>query len=326
MSGAAADPAEARQRDDTARQREGAVALWAIAGALWLAFVLQALVRWVSSPTEFGAAPVLGPDVMGHGKLVALRVIEGASVLIAVGTYWHFLIKPWRAHRRLRLDGMIVLGSTAALFIDPLINYFHYTFGWNNNAINLGSWLASFPMHQGPTRYGEGYLWFAPQYLYLGIGLASIEGAGVRWLRGRFPGISNVRALSAMFLFTLCLDLVLENVFVRLEVYGFPRTWSWLTLFPGSQYQFPIYESIFVGLYATGFAVLRLAAADSPDGTTFLHRGIYRFRPALRTPVRLLAVTGFCAALAFFAYFAPWSWMSVNADSLVQLPSYMRPG
>ena len=210
--------------------------------------------------------------------------------------------------------------------IDPLINYFHYTFAWNARAWNLGSWLGSFPMAQGPTHYGEGLAWFVPQYLYLGIGLASIELRIVGALRNRWPGIPDVRAFAVASASIFVLDCVLEQVFIRAGVYAFPRTWSSLTLFAGSPYQFPIYESVFVAAYATGFTVLRSSARDHPSGLSFVERGVERWRPAWRTPVTLLAVIGFCAVWAALAYFLPWSWMSNNPDSLVQVPSYMLPG
>jgi hypothetical protein len=42
--------------------------------------------------------------------------------------------------------------------------------------------------------------------------------------------------------------------------------------------------------------------------------------------VLLLAVIGFSAVWAWFAWFALWSWQSVSADSVAHLPSYLLPG
>jgi hypothetical protein len=220
---------------------------------------------------------------------------------------------------------MIVIGSLLASGIDPLINYFHYTFAWNAHALNAGSWLAFFPLHQGPTRYAEGLVWFVPQYLYLGLGLAAIECRIILALRHRYPGVSNVRSFGIAFVTILALDVVLEQLFIRTRVYAFPRTWEALTLFAGTPYQFPVYESIFVAVYAAGFTCLRMSANDSADGLPFLHRGLRRWSPHLRTPVMLLAVVGFCSAWAALAYFIPWSWMSVSADSIISPPSFMLP-
>lgn len=309
-----------------AEARRGGVSLWALLGVFWVLFVGQAWTRWILSDTQFGPAPIQGPDTFDGTALVVLRVIEVASLLIAAATIWVFLVKPLIVQRRLTLDGMIVIGSLLASGIDPLINYFHYTFAWNAHALNAGSWLAFFPLHQGPTRYAEGLAWFVPQYLYLGIGLAAIECRIILALRRRYPGIANIRSFSIAFVAIFGVDIVLEQVFIRTRVYAFPRTWEAFTLFAGTPYQFPVYESLFVAIYAAGFTYLRMSAHDSSDGNPFLHRGIHRWPESLRTPVKLLAVIGFCAVWAALAYFIPWSWMSVNPDSIITPPSYMLPG
>ncbi|WP_197415274.1 spirocyclase AveC family protein [Mycobacterium sp. M26] len=317
---------EGRSESPQVANRAGTVSIWAIVGVAWILFIGQAWTRWIASDTQFGPAPVFGPDRFDGAALLTLRVIEIVSLLIAAATIWVFLLKPLIATRRLTLDGMIVVGSLLASGIDPLINYFHYTFAWNAHAFNLGSWLAFFPLHQGPTRYAEGLAWFVPQYLYLGIGLAAIECRIIIALRRRYPAMPNVRSFAIAFAAILCLDVVLEQIFIRTRVYAFPRTWETLTLFAGTPYQFPVYESLFVAVYAAGFTALRMSAHDSPDGLPFLHRGAERWAPRLRTPIMLLATIGFCAVWAAVAYFIPWSWMSVNPDSIITPPSYMLPG
>lgn len=322
------DPARVSQPATAAdaESRRGAVSLWALIGVVWLLFVGQAWTRWFMSDTQFGPAPIQGPDTFDGAALTLLRVIEVISLLIAAATIWVFLLKPLVAERRLSLDGMIVIGSLLASGIDPLINYFHYTFAWNAHALNAGSWLAFFPLHQGPTRYAEGVAWFVPQYLYLGIGLAAIECRIILALRKRYPAIPNIRSFPIAFAAVFLIDIVIEQVFIRSRVYAFPRTWEAFTLFAGTPYQFPVYESVFVGIYAAGFTYLRMSAYDSPGGTPFLHRGISRWSAGLRTPVMVLSTIGFCAAWAALAYFIPWSWMSVNPDSLITPPSFMLPG
>jgi hypothetical protein len=314
------------ERHDDAQDRSGGVSLWAVAGALWIVFIGQAWLRWMASDTLFRPAPINGPDTFDGAAMLILRVIEVVSLLVAAGTIWVFLLKPLLATRRLTLDGMIVIGSLLASGIDPLINYFHYTFAWNAHALNMGSWLAFFPLHQGPTRYAEGLAWFVPQYLYLGIGLAAIECRVIIALRNRYPGIPNIRSFSLAFLVVFGIDIVIEQLFIRTRVYCFPRTWEAFTLFAGTPFQFPVYESLFVGVYAAGFTYLRMSARDDPDGVSFLERGITRWSPSWRTPVTLLAVIGFCAVWAALAYFIPWSWMSVSPDSFIAPPSYMTPG
>ena len=133
-------------------------------------------------------------------------------------------------------------------------------------------------------------------------------------------------ALAALFVVFWAADFVLENLFIRAEVYTYARTWRAVTLWPGSQYQFPLYEGVCVAAYALGFTWVRLSWLDR--GGSFVDSGLDRLglSAALSRGVHLLAVIGFAAACAFLAYFAPWSWLSINADSIARLPSYLRAG
>lgn len=304
----------------------GAISLWAALGAAWIAFSVWAYGRWILASGDFKPAPILGPDHYATASLITLRVIEALSFALGIVTIWLFLVRPWRRSGRLTLDGRLVIGSLVACTIDPLINYFHYTFAFNAHALNVGSWLGSFPLHTGSSHYGEGLVWFVPQYVYLGIGLAAIGGRIVQWQRRRSPGISNASALSVAFATLFLIDIAVEQLFIRLGVYAFPRTWKALTLFAGDRYQFPVYESIFVSLYAMGFLVVRLSAQDDPHGLSVIERGIHRWKPVRQNTIRLVAACGFCAVWVAMSYFIPWSWMSNNADSQATQPSYMLPG
>ncbi|QZT58619.1 spirocyclase AveC family protein [Mycolicibacterium austroafricanum] len=158
-------------------------------------------------------------------------------------------------------------------------------------------------------------------------GVAIIECGVILTLRQRYPAISNVKAFGIAAGMTFLLDICVEYLFILTEIYADPRTIQAFTLFAGSQYQFPIYESIFVTAYATGFTLLRMSAYDDPDGLSFVERGIHRVRPSARFLTRQLALIGFCAVWAAVTYFLPWSWLSVTVDSNVTelLPSYLLP-
>ena len=310
--------------EPAAAARGGAVVVWAALGAVWATVAVTGWARWILSD-EFAPAP-RGADPFPHGHLVIVRAIELASVAGLGALVWHFGIRPWRRARRLTLDGMLLVGATLAFFIDPVINQFKYTFAWNAYAYNRGSWAHFVPLHHGPSRFGEGLLWALPQYVYMGLGGAVVGCWFVGWLRRRRPGINTLTALAALFVVFWVADFVLENLFIRAEVYTYARTWRAVTLWPGSQYQFPLYEGVCVAAYALGFTWVRLSWLDR--GRSFVDSGLDRFglSAALNRGVHLLAVIGFAAACAFLAYFAPWSWLSIDADSIARLPSYLRAG
>jgi hypothetical protein len=282
-------------------------------------------VRWILDSKEFAPAPG-GADHLKTSSLVGMRILEGLSIVALIALLWFLVFRPWRRGNRLPLDGMLAIGGLVAYFIDPLVNHFRYTFAWNAHAVNMGSWGAFIPGHGNVTRYGEGLLWAPAQYVYLGVFGGIVGLRVVNWLRRRQPQISNVQALAGAFAVLFILDTLLENLFIRLEVYTYARSWKALTLWSGSQFQWPIYEAALVGLYALGYTYIRLAYQD--HGRTFVDAGIDRLRVTgrSRTAVLHLAYIGFAAVCAFLAWFGPWSWLSVNANSIAHLPSYLRAG
>jgi hypothetical protein len=67
MSDAAPSSAELRES-----ARTGGATVWAAIAAVWLVIAVQALVRWGFS-SDFGPAPLIGPDRMPMWNLVGLR-------------------------------------------------------------------------------------------------------------------------------------------------------------------------------------------------------------------------------------------------------------
>lgn len=316
----------ASERESLKKARQGMVVLWAIIGAAWVAFCVQAMVRWAGSD-EFAPAPFASDERMPTWSFWFMRSVEVASLLWAAGMIWVFLIRPIVRQRELTFEGKIVIGALLTIVIDPMINYFEYAFAWNAQALNLGTWHFTFPLssdHIGS--YGEGLAWAGPMYLYMGFGFSIIMTRIIARMRLNNPMVSNLKTYTTAVMAIWILDTLLELALVRAHVYAFPRTIEAFTLFPGSEFQFPLYESFFVALFALGFCCLRMSAMESPDGLSFVERGIDRVRPALRGIVSTLAIAGFCFVCAFLSYFATWSWLSVNVDSInPHVPSYMEP-
>lgn len=297
---------------------------WAILGAAWIIFIIYGVVRWIISG-KVGPVPIQGPDHYATWRLVGLRALEISSVLFVVLMVRQYVVRPWRRERRLGIEGMLMIGGTLGFFIDPVINIFHYTFAWNQYAVNIGTWAPIFPGRSnevGP--YAEGLLWAFPQYIMMSAGAALAGYWIVTRLRRRFPGIGLVPALAVVFLAHFVGDLIIENIFLVFQVYAFPRTFSALTLFPGQLNQFPLYESVFVGAQAVPLTLLMLSARESDDGLSFVERGAENFSARYQIYVRCGALIGFTMVVYAFGYFLPWSWMSITPDSFIQIPSYLR--
>jgi hypothetical protein len=304
----------------------GAFLPWALLGGLWLAYVLIGGGWWILASDHFGPAPA-GADELSTLRLVFIRSFEFLSIAVALWFLWSCLISPIRKGEGLTRDGMLVLGTSFAYFIDPLVNVFQYTFAYNGRGLNVGSWDEVFPLHSGPpAHFAEGVAWALPQYIYFGLGGALIACWLFAQLQRRYPGITKVQCFAIYLALFFVFDTILEYACIRFELYSYARTWKPLTIDPGSQYQWPIYEGLISGLYSAGIVYLRVCWAEGKQ--SFVDRGIERLDipRSRKTALLALAVIGFCAAWAFLAWFAPWSWQSAGADSVADLPSYLRPG
>ena len=88
--------------------------VWAAIGVVWLVVVVaHAMIRWVTSDTEFAPAPVLGPDAIAAWNLLALPIFEGLCVVVIAVLVWFCVIRPWRQTDALGLDGKFVIAGFA---------------------------------------------------------------------------------------------------------------------------------------------------------------------------------------------------------------------
>jgi hypothetical protein len=323
MSDAA--PARARVRESV---RTGGATVWAAIAVVWLVIALQALVRWVFSP-DFGPAPLIGPDRMPTWNLVGLRIFEGLSVALLLSLIWFCVIVPVRRTGRLSLDGKFVIGGMAAFVADAFLNSYNYLFAWNAHNVNAGVWTAFLPFHNpaASSRYAESLLWGPPMYVYFCAGVAIVGCSAYFAMRSRWPRLSNVSLLTIVFVGEFVFDFVVENLAIRLtHGYAYAQTYGPLTLWAGSQFQFPLYESFLVAALGLFYTWMRLQAVQSADGLSPVERGFDRWRQVLQSPVRTLAVIGFCSAATILIYHLPFNWLGVIGASTANLPSYLLPG
>ncbi|MHB8690460.1 MAG: spirocyclase AveC family protein [Solirubrobacteraceae bacterium] len=303
----------------------GAIKAWAAVGLVAIVVIAQGIGRWVGS-SQFAAAPK-GSDRYGH--LAVLRVVEVISALFLLYFFVTCVVAPLVRRRRFEFDGMLLLGCLAVHFFDPLFNYFSPTFLQNAYSLNAGSWANFIPGYASPSgnaHYVEGVLWAAALYGLFGIAAAKIGGWLLGRMRRRWPGAGNFALYSVLFAVFAAGDLIVENFFVREQIYIFWGAWSPITLWAGKVYQFPLYETVLATVYALGFVWLR----DSRDdrGRSWVERGVDR----VQAPRRARTAMSFCAIVAFSlvwalgSYFGWYMAISMKANSFPPLPSYLRAG
>lgn len=291
------------------------VKAWALVGVAGVVMEVYVLSAWfvsgdaASVPTGPTAVPLY---MKAFATFLQIGSIAAGVVFVAV-----FVVRPWRRDGRLSADGLLCIACLTMFWQDTLINFFGPWF--TNNAVfsNLGSWDAQIPGWLSPN----GHLNLSPlavdfpAYIWMFFGGALVGCAFMRQLQTRNPDLGRFALAVRCYGAFVAVDLVLELVFLRSGLYSFPGAISWLTLFHGHYYQFPVYEALFFPLAWTLWSCLRYFRDDL--GGTVAERGLDEVRtgPRRRTGLRLLALAGACNAILFLysvlvavpgIYASPW--------------------
>jgi hypothetical protein len=265
------------------------VALPALIGVAFLAFEGYLFSRWIGS----GSAEQ--NDYARSQAPTWMSVVMWAHVVLAViAVAWvinHFLVQPWRRHGRPNSDALLVLAIPFCFWQDLLSNYFHYHVVYPTVWPNLGSWYNFVPGWHGSAGnlQAEATIFFLPAYVIVMFGFTSFALVAMRAAKRRWTTIGPVRLFLIAWLVLGGIDLVLEIFWVKLGLFIYPATISWLTVNGGHYYQFPVYESMCWGASWAFLASLRHHVDDR--GLTVFERGAARIRGERRQlVVRFLAM------------------------------------
>ncbi|MEA2172139.1 MAG: hypothetical protein QOF76_5439 [Solirubrobacteraceae bacterium] len=306
-----------------APRSSGAVLFWAAVGTGALLLAATTYLRWIASDDFRASDP--GPDPYKY--LWVLRSVEAVSVLFVLGFAWRCLMRPLIRERQFTFDGKLLLGLMIAYVVDPSFNAFNHAFAMNAHSVNLGAWGNQIPFFTAPGqgRLAEALLWAAPLYVYCGIAAAMLGGKGLDLMRRRLPGASTVGLYFTLYLAFVVGDFIFEFcLFVLPQLYVFPGVKRDLSLFAGTLHQFPVYHSIFAGVFAGSITWLRDSRDDT--GRSAIERGADHLSRRARGTLSFLAITGFATMAALFGYFLPFSYASMSADTYIDLPSYLSTG
>jgi hypothetical protein len=273
---------------------------WAVLGVLFLGFQAYLYTRWIASGEAHDNS--FGRATAPTWAKTAMWIHFGLGIALFIGMVNHFIVKPWRREHRLTSDGMLMLGCLTCFWGDLGANYFHYQVLYPTVWPNLGGWYGFIPgFGSGAQLQAEATIFYLPSYAIVMFGFTSIAAAAMRWSQRRWTGIGKVRLVLIAWLVLATLDLVLEVPWVHLGLFVYPSTISWLTLFHGHYYQFPIYESLIWGAAWAYLACIRFFKDDR--GRTVVERGAERVAtgPRGQTVVRFLALAA-AANVGLLAY------------------------
>lgn len=300
------------------------VVLWALAGALSLGVIFSGWIRWMAS-SDFRSSPK-GPSSFSTAHLVFLNIFQYAVFALGVLMVWRYLVRPWRAQRRLTFDGMMMIAVLTMYFYDVVDNFFRSSFAYNAYFVNFGGWTSFVPGFQLSSRSQttEPFIVMLGFYAIFMFGSAVFGCWFVRRVQARYGRISTLSCFVALFSTVAVIDFIVENVFMRTQFAAYTGGLRGLTLFAGHYYQFPVYEVFIIALFAVGMTSIRFFRDG--EGRSLAERGIaaLALSPRVERPVRFLAITGMVQLWFIVGYFVPYNFFALISNVFPAYPSFLR--
>jgi hypothetical protein len=297
------------------------VRFWAAIGVIHFVVAAWIAVRWLTSG-DLHASPT-GPDEAPTHVLAAVHIGQVLSPLVGAGIVYWWLIRPWVRERRLTTEGMVLIGALCLYFpYDITNNYVSFFFQYNAHFWNVGSWAGEIPGSIIPRGHNvvEPPIFMFPAYAW-GVFLPMLWGAKfMGFLRKKRPDLGNFGLLAITLGLCCIFDLIGEGTVVALQIESYYGAQHDLSFFSGTIHQFPVYETLFIGLLYVGGAALLFFRDDK--GRTLIEKGS-ETNHADKGTIQL-AIVGFFVTVEFLGFMVPINMMALHVDSFPKdAKSYM---
>jgi hypothetical protein len=201
------------------------------------------------------------------------------------------------------------------------LNYVQTQGTYNSVFVNFGSWAPQVPGWLSPNgnRYPTPIFGLIPVYISGLILLCMITNGIMRKAKFRHPNLGTPGLMLVCVGTIVIFDFIFEGMFfARLGFFVYPSAISWLTLFHGHYYQFPIYEAVFAGTLFGSFACIRYFKNDR--GQSVAERGLERVRvsPPKKTWLRFFALSGLCNVCFIVFFNIPMNFFALHASAWPQ--------
>lgn len=313
---------ETRRQHRVATQSKP-VYLFALWGVISLLIGAYAMGHWMLSG-DFKPSP-MGPDPLPDHVYWTLRITEVVALACAVLLLWKFMIKPWRREGRIGWDGMFMFAGFSLWWTDPIDNYFNFTFMYNTGFFNMASWTRFIPGWEAPNQnlFPEPLVFVGGLYIWWFIAPVAVGCWGLRKLQEKRPDLSLMTRLGIMFGAFMVFDFVAEGIFQYLQIFKYVGTYAPLTVWAGTEHQYPLYNSVIMAMFFMGMTCLRFFKDDK--GNSWAERGIEQVQlpTAGKTLLRQFAIMGFLSANIMIMYYTPYLLFSMKVDSFPKYPSYL---
>jgi hypothetical protein len=299
---------------DAAGEERTRARLWVLHGAGWFALAWYCWTAWVVSG-DFTT------NTIGRGQepdwyVNLMRGWEVFALVVSIAILWWFVARPKLKTGRLSFDGLFVLGCAMMFFQEPWINWTSLQFLYSSTSVNFGSWLGHIPGWSSPNpELVPVSAWAGTAYLWL-VAIPALTGAWLmRRLRTRDPAIGRWKMIALTYLAFCVFDLVLESFITRTQLFSYGSVVPELSIFAGTDHQFPLYETVF---WAGTYTVLTCLVFFRDDqGRSLPERGIEKLQigsARLTTFARYLAIMGVCQLAILFTYNIPYQLMALHSE------------
>ena len=302
--------------DPVAAQRTWAK-IWIVHGFLWLALIAYCWTMWVVSGD-------FTPNTLGRGEeptwyVVLVRCVEVVFGIFITGwILWHFVIGPKLRTGRFSFDGLFFLAGWLMFFQEPWIDWTTYQFQYATTFVNFGSWLSHIPGWSSgngqlipvPMVYFTAYLWMCAMSGYAGSRYMTYQ-------RRKDPSRSVFRLIVQTYLVMIVGDFIVELIMTRTGLISYSSTIPWLTLFAGTDHQFPLYEPL---SWPGTFILLSCLHFFRDDrGRSWPERGIDKLkfkREGTKTLARFCAIAGAAQLAILIAFNFPYWFYALHSGPM----------
>ncbi len=291
-------------------------------GAAILVLELYIFGRWVTSDRFQRVMP--GPD--DGTNMLWIRFwdvlsIGGSIVFVA-----------WIVRKRLREHKLPPVAIVAMAWMltawqDPLVNALRPVFSYNSHFLNFGSWGEFIPgwIDNGGVNPQPIFWWIGIYLFFVPLNMMGVD-AYLNWVRRHLPRINRAGLIAFLMILMFAQDVVGELITLLQGVDRYLWVGANISLWPGTNYQFPLYEGLGWGCGMVGLSAMIYYFRDS-RGHMFTDRGLDRLKIRRgRTFIRVLALGAvFNAAMIVFNL----GYVAVNqhADTTQPtVPSYLQNG
>lgn len=293
-------------------------------GALFLVLELYVLGRWVFSDQFTRARP--GPDE--GTRMIWIHFWDilsvGGSILFVA-----WIVRRTLRDRELPAVAIVALAWLLTAWQDPMVNALRPVFSYNSHFYNFGSWGEFIPgwvdnggVNPQPVAWTIGtYFFFVPVAM---IGAAQY----LDWWRRRIPRINRAGLIAVLMVLMFAQDVIGEWVTLIQGVDQYMRVPGNFALWPGTSYQFPLYEGLAWGCGMVGLSAMIYYFRDE-KGYMYSDFGLDRVKttdPRKRTLIRVLAL-GAVFNVAMLVFNLGYLYVNQQAETTPpSIPSYIDNG